>query len=986
MAKRSASGLARAVRKLKAEQLALTDWELLRLFAEGGDQAAFAALVSRHSAMVLGVCKRVLPTEQDAEDACQAVFLILAKKARSVRWQTSVANWMYTTARKVARNARLAASRRARREGTAAVLRREEDSSSSLRPPADTMSSRELIAALDEELDRLSPRYREPLVLCYLEGLTRDEAASQLGVPKATLKSQLERGRKKLADALTARGCTLGVTLLATAATSAAGASLPQVEEMILASAGGSPPPAVAALAREVAMSGMTTRSKTALLALLGIATLGVAYAAWPSDPPGRAAKEKAPAVAQNEPPKEVEGETVFTYAGRVLSPEGKPLKGAKVHICGLNRGTIEFVEKCRSDAEGNFRFRVRREEFHGREDREPGRYVWIGATAAGCGPAVQGAAQAKDREKLTLWLAPEQIVTDRVVDLQGKPIAGVSVSAYIRYARQAADHRLIAFDAPEQQGEISSNVMPYDPDLPNAVTDREGRCVLRGLGKGWLHHLFISGPTIVRTQAELVTRPEKPQRVPGAGLWNGRNPPRVIRYGSDFVHVAEPSKPLVGEVRDRVSGRPIPNVRVGKAWVRDGEAWGWTETDKDGRFRLDGLPSGRHQLTVEASPPYVPSQYEAAADQPGTEPFRCTIELQPYVFVRGRVTDRTTGKPVKGQVEYCPFANNPELKNAPLLAQTRGIRPTAITAQLDPEGRYSLPALPGPGLILVKAEGAYRRAVVAEADRRAGLLHQLDPELFDTRPMPTWAAESHAYRLLDVPKGKTAEYELTVDPGRSLPLPVLDPDGKPVEARALGLMPEPGDHTQELKSGRGTIAALAPGERRKVYVRATGRALAAGVTVSGDDKGPITLRLRPTGVLTGRLLDADGRPLVGESLQVAYDSNATSGGVLHASSYMGRLLSAPEEARQRRLRGYPDKRPNVGAEKTDADGRFRIEGVIPEVSLVVKVQLTRPSTDRKDKGARLIVGMAPVVGATTVEPGQTKDLGTISVSSGKRK
>src|SRR5262249_37948246 len=247
--------------------------------------------------------------------------------------------------------------------------------------------------------------------------------------------------------------------------------------------------------------------------------------------------------------------------------------------------------------------------------DREPGRFVWIGATAAGCGPAVRLASQPKERENLTLWLAAEQVVTARVIDLQGKPIAGVSLSAYIKYARQAADLRPIPFDAPDKEGEWTSNIMPEDPDLPRAVTDREGRCVLRGLGKGWLYSLNISGPNIVTSRAELVARPEKAKLVPGTGLSDAKgNGPRMTRYGSDFTHGAEASKPLVGTIRDRASGQPVANARVGKAWVRDGEAWGWTQTDKDGRFRLDGLPSGVHTLTIEPPPPYLRTQYEARA------------------------------------------------------------------------------------------------------------------------------------------------------------------------------------------------------------------------------------------------------------------------------------------------------------------------------------------------------------------------------------
>jgi DNA-directed RNA polymerase specialized sigma24 family protein len=97
-----------------------TDRELLARYT-GGDEAAFASLVSRHTAMVLGVCRRGLPTLQDAEDACQATFLVLARKAGSGRWQSSIANWLYTTARKIAHNSRVSADRRVRKEKAAAL-------------------------------------------------------------------------------------------------------------------------------------------------------------------------------------------------------------------------------------------------------------------------------------------------------------------------------------------------------------------------------------------------------------------------------------------------------------------------------------------------------------------------------------------------------------------------------------------------------------------------------------------------------------------------------------------------------------------------------------------------------------------------------------------------------------------------------------------------------------------------------------------------
>src|SRR5262245_24707659 len=213
MARIPTAGLRGGIQSVaKGDQSHLTDCELLRRFARDGDQAAFATLVRRHSGMVLGVCRRVLPTVQDAEDAVQAVFLIVARKAGTVRWQSSVANWLYTTARKVARDARVAAQRRARREARSAVPE--------VVPPVDVMTGRELLSALDAELDKLPPRYREPLVLCYLEGLTGEEAAARLGIPPATLRTRVKRGRKRLHDALTKSGCALGAGLLALAVTS----------------------------------------------------------------------------------------------------------------------------------------------------------------------------------------------------------------------------------------------------------------------------------------------------------------------------------------------------------------------------------------------------------------------------------------------------------------------------------------------------------------------------------------------------------------------------------------------------------------------------------------------------------------------------------------------------------------------------------------------------------------------------------------------
>jgi RNA polymerase sigma factor (sigma-70 family) len=183
-----------------------SDCQLLRRFAAVRDEAAFTVLVRRHGPMVLGVCRRVLGNAEDAEDAFQATFLVLARKAGSLHWHDSVGGWLHQVARRVAREARERVARRRSRERTVADL-----------PdvPAPEAAVRELGSILDEELDQLPERYRSPLLLCYLEGATRDRAAALLGLSLRTLERRLQRGRELLRARLTRRGFTLTALLAA---------------------------------------------------------------------------------------------------------------------------------------------------------------------------------------------------------------------------------------------------------------------------------------------------------------------------------------------------------------------------------------------------------------------------------------------------------------------------------------------------------------------------------------------------------------------------------------------------------------------------------------------------------------------------------------------------------------------------------------------------------------------------------------------------
>jgi RNA polymerase sigma factor (sigma-70 family) len=199
----------------------LTDRQLLARFATQRDETAFAALVRRHGPLVLGVCRRVLGHEQEAEDAFQTAFVILARKAAAMRWQDSIGNWLYGVAYRVARKERARAARRRQCESQPPVLPEREV------PPEPAW--RELAAVLDEELHCLPGECRSALLLCYLEGLTRDQAARQLGWSLRTLDRRLERGRELLRTRLIGRGLTLSAALLGTVLVRSATAAVPTV-------------------------------------------------------------------------------------------------------------------------------------------------------------------------------------------------------------------------------------------------------------------------------------------------------------------------------------------------------------------------------------------------------------------------------------------------------------------------------------------------------------------------------------------------------------------------------------------------------------------------------------------------------------------------------------------------------------------------------------------------------------------------------------
>ena len=196
----------------------LSEWQLLARYLEQRDEIAFAALVARHGPMVLGTCRRMLATESDVDDAFQATFLVLVRRARVLGPRDAIGPWLHGVAARVSMHLRSQAARRRRIETIAP-----EHSAIAAGPLA---HDGELAAVLDQEVNRLPAKYRSPIVLCYLEGHTHEEAARELKWPLGTVKGRLARARDLLRGRLLRRGIAPSIALLGVSFAREASASL----------------------------------------------------------------------------------------------------------------------------------------------------------------------------------------------------------------------------------------------------------------------------------------------------------------------------------------------------------------------------------------------------------------------------------------------------------------------------------------------------------------------------------------------------------------------------------------------------------------------------------------------------------------------------------------------------------------------------------------------------------------------------------------
>jgi RNA polymerase sigma factor (sigma-70 family) len=271
------------------------DRALLEWFLDGGEESAFEALLDRHGPMVMGVCRRLLASPHDADDAFQATFLVLIRKAKGLRDADRLGPWLHGVATRVAGKARARSARhRGRHKGYVADLPGPGDAST------DWLDVRPI---LDAELGRIPAKMRDVLVLCLLEGATAEEAARRLACPLGTVKSRLARGRNALRVRLTGRGVAPSVALAATSHvfSSHASAALLRTTLGLVAASSASIAPGVIALTRGVAPA-MLTKSTLAVSVMLGgLVLTGLGTALWNPPAMGQAPGAAGPVGAEEQ-------------------------------------------------------------------------------------------------------------------------------------------------------------------------------------------------------------------------------------------------------------------------------------------------------------------------------------------------------------------------------------------------------------------------------------------------------------------------------------------------------------------------------------------------------------------------------------------------------------------------------------------------------------------------------------------------------------
>ena len=682
-----------------------------------------------------------------------------------------------------------------------------------------------------------------------------------------------------------------------------------------------------------------------------------------------------------------------FDFHGQVLDPDSKPLASANIyfvfytnsaHPSSAHPRLPSPTVKATTGPDGTFHFTMEQSEFDAWRAAHP----WgilddvsfrndsrIVAQAAGYGPVwqpaflfdqtgelrqrtlqtyPQDAAAIGENRKPVLRLVKDDVpLVGRVLDTKGQAIRGVKISVasiepvknedLTGWSRTAEGKdadlvTLMKFVSVEPvahgsfaDGALSDDVLPQI--MPSATTNADGRVRLTGIGRERLAMLRIEGPGIESAcMAFARTRPGPTLRIPYQIPWS---PETLTFYGATFEHVARASVPVVGTVRNKQSGKPLPGVTIQAHKLAGNPAHSYVvashfhaTSDAEGHYRLTGMPIGKGNELLAVPPlgqPYLMSK-KTVDVKVGNDSVQTDFELKRGVLIRGRVTDAKTGAAVPGcTLDYYVFRNSPYFKEVPGFdGASEGVGPYLT----DREGRYAVPALPGRGIVAVQVWSKE----LTSYPLRAGV--EKIPELSKAGgmydkvvPAPLYVQSKNALAEVDPAEGaKSIELDFRLDPGQILDGTVFDPEGKPLNGAYYTGATEPAFWTL-LDSARFSVKGYHPDKPRTLVFVQLDRKLSGSVVLKGEQTGALSVKLQPWASVTGRLVDGNGKPIGGVQLQ---DSHLPT----------NLWVKGPNGEFSRINESY----------STGADGRFRIAGLAPGLKY-------RPEVFDKKAGKLLSLG-----------------------------
>jgi hypothetical protein len=730
--------------------------------------------------------------------------------------------------------------------------------------------------------------------------------AEQLGLKETAVRTRLSRARKLLERRLTRRGIELtallcGVALSQGSAKAAPGLVKSTIKAAAAFAAGQKLVDAVHSASVITLMEGMKSpmlsiACKIVIPAMLLTGAMGLGFAAFPQAPPP--APPQATAANQSaliaQPAGQADETIVVT--GRVLDPAGMPAAGARVAVLSTTHWETRLsrrpVVEVTSDGQGRFRLTYRKSQVSpfstggGSSGVESWKQTQIVASHPGYGLAFDRWNNTDAQGELVLRLVEDDVpIEGRIVDLEGRPVAGVRVTVS---HMMPLDDRVLREAAKRDPAGYSGSLLLWMPFSSAGIatpitTDRDGRFRIIGVGRDRKVTCYIQGATIgfakieagtqvMASQTKLIDQP--------IGTTD-----KAVTYGAKFEHTAVPGRTVQGVITDAGTGKPIAGVVVKSQHFAppfqgyDPDGMLQSVTDAQGLYKLNGFPKGSgNGLSVNPNDdqPYF-SREEGIEDTPGLGPITLNVDLHRGVWVTGKVTDKATGQPVAARICYTTYLDNEHTFKIPAFHREGGmghLEGSQLRYESKSDGTYRVVAVPGKAVIGVWCPSDRYCKGVGFEDILAYKKKESMSHLYHLYQMAPYREGTNSAREVVVPVGAdNVVCDLQLDPGLSLQVNVTGPDGQPAKGpfQVRGYMPENyvGWHHQVIKEPTFEAIGFGPKDSRTIYVLDEVRQLGRVVTVKFSEvKGrPLSISLQPLAHVSARLLTPQGDPLAGISV-----------------------------------------------------------------------------------------------------------------------